>query len=329
VVVPKIVYDELAAVYEREVVKRSVQFVRAKNSLTSILLKSKVPDVSITAKDEVNSYLEHVKRVLEVKDNEIFDYKESYLHDVVNRAINRRRPCTDRGEEIRDAILWHCVLDIAQETGDKRAILISNNTKQFADGTEDLHADLLQESGERGVTVKYFPSLDSFVKHHASQIEFITEEWILERISTDEILRRAPELIESLASIRLSDSLDDEEYPTGYINVTHASSLDLDTFYVYEMSDGSFRVEASFEGEIEAECEIEKVTTKEEYDYDWSDAYEVTFSNGMYDFEPTIRTQRQLKSICKYVYPCVAITVDIIVREKAITQWHVVHGELT
>lgn len=321
VILPRIVYDELTANYEREIGKRLNQFLRAKGSLASILLKPTLPDANISAKDEVALYLEHIKRTLEVKDEEIFDYKESYLHDVINRAIHRKRPCTDRGEEIRDAILWHSVLDIAQEDVDKKAIFISNNTKQFTSGNEELHSELLEEASKRCVTIKYFTSLDSFAKHHASQIDFITKEWLLESISTDEVLEKAQDLIESLAEMKLSKSLNEEEYPTGYINITQAS-IDIDTFYVYEMSDGSFRIEASFKGEVEAECEVEKIIIQEAYDED------VTFVNGMYNYEPIIRSKRQVKAVYKYIHPVISLTVDITVQDSSITRWEIIISEL-
>ncbi len=62
---------------------------------------------------------------------------------------------------------------------------------------------------------------------------------------------------------KLSDSFldEDEASSTGYFNPTQGT-LEVEKFYVYEMSDGSLRVEATFTGEIEVECEVEKVKRK-------------------------------------------------------------------
>ncbi|MBK8812714.1 MAG: DUF4935 domain-containing protein [Acidobacteria bacterium] len=102
VILPKIVYDELPATFEREIRRRLKDFLRAKGSLAA-LLQNSLPEVNISVEHEVASYLNFVKEKLNVGDDDIFDYKETYLHDVIERAIHRRRPCTERGEEIRVA----------------------------------------------------------------------------------------------------------------------------------------------------------------------------------------------------------------------------------
>ena len=163
-IMPKVVCDELASTYERELLERLNKFLRAKGSLADALFQASLPFVDISAESETASYLKYVKDKLEVIDEEIFDYKESYLHDVMRRAMRRRRPCTERGEEIRDAVLWHSVLDIAQEAPDKTVVFISHNTKQFASGDNSLHPELLEDCSERGSTVKYYSSLESVRK---------------------------------------------------------------------------------------------------------------------------------------------------------------------
>lgn len=327
-IMPKIVYDELAATYERELLSRLNQFLKARGSLTAALAQTRVPNIEIIPESEVSSYLNHLKDKLSVRDEEIFDYKESYLHDVVHRAIRRKRPCTDRGEEIRDAILWHSVLDIAQESSDKTVIFISQNTKQFSQGDGALHPDLLRDCSERAVTVKYFTSLDDFAKQHASVIEFINEEWLLASIDMDNVLEEAQKIIEVYAERslerKLSDSFnrhDQEQSSTGYFN-PQQGSLNVETFYVYEMSDGSLRVEASFVGEVEVECEVEKILRQEVYDYE----YEYDFASGEYDYVPLSRQRTEVKHEYVYVYPEVSLNLEMIVRDKSVVSWKVIDG---
>jgi hypothetical protein len=326
---PKIVYDEVAATYERELLNRLNQFAKAKGSLTAALAKTRLPNIEIIPESEVSSYLNHLKEILGIKDGEIFDYKESYLHDVMDRAIRRKRPCTDRGEEIRDAILWHSVLDIAQESPDKTVIFISQNTKQFSQGDGTLHPDLLRDCSERAVTIKYFTSLDDFGKQHASIIEFINEEWLLASIDMDKVLGKAQKIVEGYAERSLerklsnSFNLYDEEWSsTGYFN-PQQGSFNVETFYVYEMSDGSLRVEASFVGEVEVECEVEKRFRIEEYDYE----YEYDFVSREYEYVPMTRHhRREVKYEYVYVYPEVSLDLEIIVRDKAVTSWKILDG---
>ena len=328
IILPKIVYDELAATYERELSKRLRDYMRANGSLAAALSQTKLPTINISIENEVTSYMQYVKDTLGVKDEEIFDYKDSYLHDVIERAIHRKRPCTERGEEIRDAVLWHSVLDIALKVPDKTLIFVSKNIKQFTLSENTLHPDLLDDCSKRGVIVKYFISLDAFAKEHASTIDFITNKWLIDSIGEDKILKTAQDIIERYAKRslehELSDSLyNEEKSSTGYFNVSQ-SSLDVENFYVYEMSDGSLRVEASLSGEIEVECEVEKVAKKEEYDYD----YEYNSSTGKYEYNPVIRYRREVKTEFIYVYPEVSLNLEIIVRDKAVIYWGVVDSTI-
>jgi hypothetical protein len=60
---------------------------------------------------------------------------------------------------------------------------ISANTKEFAIGDPlSLQQALLDDIASLGVAVHYFPSLENFLKSHASTIEHITIAWIEQRI---------------------------------------------------------------------------------------------------------------------------------------------------
>lgn len=326
-VLPKIVIDELTANYEREFISRFNQYLRSKGSFIALYHK-KFPEINITIKDEVKYYIDYVKNKFKVKDKEIYNYKESYLNDVIERAIRRRRPCSDRGEEIRDAILWLSILDIAQEIPDKTVTFISQNKKQFALGDDELHPDLKQECSDRDITIRYFSSLDNFAKYHASIIDFITEEWILASIGVDEILEESFDIIESFAereldyelsnSFRYHDSA--ERSSTGYFKLIQGS-LDVQNFYVYEMNDNSLRIEAILEGEIEVECEVEKVLKREEYDHD----YEYDSSSQEYEYIPVMRQRKEINHEYIYVYPEVLLNIEILVRDRKISKWKVIN----
>lgn len=324
VILPKIVYDELEATYERHLSMLVNCFIRAKGSLAAVLSQTQLPDINVSIMKEVASYMTYMKNTLGVEDADIFDYKESYLHDVIERAIHRKRPCTDRGEEIRDAVLWQCVLDIANDAPDKTLVFISENKKQFTLGADTLHPELLEDCSKRGVIVKYFKSLDEFAKEHASTIDFITNKWLLESIDGDKILKKASNSIEYYAKLILERKFLDfqhvgEKSSTGYFNIIHGS-LDIVNFYVYEMSDGSFRVEAKLTGEVEVECEVEMIDIKKEYDYD----YGYAFTSDDYDYTPVIRKRREFMTDFIYVYPEVSLNLELIIRDKAVISWEVV-----
>jgi hypothetical protein len=137
IVLSKIVVDELAANYERLIRKHLSSLQDAAKALETFTFDVAAPQIAVDINDQVGRYLRFVKTRLGVQDRDVVGYKEGYLEEVLNRAIKRRKPCTDRGEEIRDAILWISILDTAESSGDK-VVFISRNTKQFASSKSTL-----------------------------------------------------------------------------------------------------------------------------------------------------------------------------------------------
>lgn len=177
IILPKIVYNELEALYKRELIDNNSRFKNARSVLGRMLINNNIPDYIIEIDAQVNAYLKYVKEVLNVSDKDIVGYKDSYLEEVVRRASYRIKPCTDRGEETRDVLVWLTILDVAAIKSDQMLVFISKNIKEFA-LDENLHPDLLKECNDRNVKIKYYNSLQKFVEDHASKIDYITPEWI-------------------------------------------------------------------------------------------------------------------------------------------------------
>lgn len=304
VILPRIVYDEVLISYERELKSRHEQYIKIKNSLSGII-QGTLAETNVSPEEEVVSYEKYLKKKLRIKDEDIFDYKETYLHDVMDRAMRRKRPCTERGEEIRDAVLWLSILDIAEKDHDRSVIFISNNKKQFALDNDSLHPSLLTECGERDLKVIYFSSLDNFAIEHASHIDFITEEWLLKALDLDKVLESSN--IEYYLKRKLSSILPEDEIPTGHITLIQCP-LAINYFYVYEMTDGSIKVEMEVGGEAEIECELEDHLPVEGY------------------IPEGFRGHIQYKYEC--FYPIVELTLDITIKDKEVKDWNVIDQEV-
>ncbi len=322
-VLTRIVNDELRALYERELKSRNDKFVEAKRSLESIITTTRLPEYEGLLSLEADEYMACVYKTLSINPDEIFEYKETYLHDVVERAIRRRRPCSDRGEEMRDAILWHSVLDIAFDSFEKEVVFISQNIKQFAAGDKNLrlHPDLADDCKNRGVVVDYFDSLDSFAAKHAVKIDFLTEDWLTASLDSRLILDKAESIIERDANRRIESTeikgVVGTPSSTGYFN-RQTDTLDIDDFYVYEMSDQSLRVMITYYGEVEVECEVEVVVEKDDIDYEheydpWTGQIEL--------IKPIIRHRKDIDVRYLYVYPDVQLQVEALVRNNQIESW--------
>jgi hypothetical protein len=296
-VLPRIVHDELAENYRRELQNRLNKAIRAKEQLNGILLQPDLRRIELDPAAEARDYLTYVLRRLRVREGEIHEYGTDYLRDVLERAIQRRRPCTDRGEEIRDAVLWQSVLEIAQAT-QERVAFISKNTDQFTADRIALHPDLAAEAATHGIEIEYFASLEEFAKRHATRIAFITKEWLEARIDPDLVYDAVfDKAVETAAEIAHRRAGIAEEVLGSYSNA--GGGVELDEFFVYEMSSGEHRVEAVWYGHAEVEYDVE---------VDGLD----TFSYGRGD-----RRTRTAEVVLR-------ATVEAIIKDGALTDWRVV-----
>jgi hypothetical protein len=250
---PRIVHDEILGNYERELRTRFATVLRARQQLNGLSLKPDLKKLELDVAGAVNAYAAHLKQVLRIKDSAILEYRPNYLDDALSRAVRRQRPCSDRGEEIRDAILWQSILDAAK-TYDRPILFISKNTKQFALEREELHPDLATEAAERGAQVSYFPSIEDFAKKHATRIAFITKEWLEEQIDADSLLDSLRDEIVDAALISpvLGRYFGEEDKEIESVT----GSLEVEDFFVYDMGSQRFRVEANWWGHSEVEQSI-------------------------------------------------------------------------
>jgi hypothetical protein len=318
ITLPKVVYQELRANFERELRSRLNSYVSSKGSLGSILQREITGPLEVDIEKEVNEYLDGFKHKWQILDSEITEYTPSHLELAIERAVRRRKPCNDKGEEIRDAILWQMVLATAELAENKTVVFVSRNTRQFAGADGTLHPDLAAECQLSGVTVRYFPSLDSFAKEHASRVAFVTDQWLRDRLPLAELVEKARALIERYVE-RYAENAVSSGSPTGYVNMI-AGAVDVDSFFVYEMTDGSLKVEVSLNGEVEVECEVERTVVRADWDYD----YQYDRATGEYEYVPVYSDRSDVETRIEILQPELSMRLDATVVNGVLTEWAVV-----
>jgi hypothetical protein len=316
--IPRIVHDELAANYERVLAERFGKLIRAREQLNGIRLTPKGEREELDLATAVREYMQHVRQRLNVTESEIHEYGDHYLRDAVERAIRRRKPCTDRGEEIRDALLWQSVLDIAAKTT-APVLLISRNTSHFADAGNTLHPELLAEAQSAGRKIGYLPSLEEFAKQHATPIAFITPSWLQERISSDAILERAERAMRGVVERHNWARGAEVVHMASDWTVTHGE-LEVSELFVYVMSDGTFRVESTWGGSIEIEREIEVEEELEEVEWAW----QYDSASDEMEYRPVPRTRFRTRTRARAAAFNVVAVVDSVVENGAVATWDVV-----
>lgn len=306
IIVPQIVYQEIIALYERELKERFEKFKRCKENLEGISIGKIKQDFIIDLEEEVERYADFFKDKLKIRKEDIVPYKDSYLGEIVKRSVDRIKPCSDNGKEFRDVLLWLTVLDIAKSPNSKEAILISNNTHEFSSDGVSLHPVLLDEAKQAGLSIKYFKSLDQFIEAHAVKIEFITREWLKSELSIEKVDKLILRKLEKYDEERLLEWAEDREdaRTTGYFNPI-TPNVDIDDFYIYEKTDGSYYVEIAYCGEVEIEFEFEY-----EEDYD----------------DEIFRYRTQTKTKC--LYKEISVTFGIEIKDKKISDYEIIDWEL-
>jgi hypothetical protein len=262
VVVPEIIELELLAQLEREL---SRQHDIAKRALGRIkdLSSLHIPplpklDVGQAAHDRLHSTF----RALRVAyTRNIAPVRGEYLREVLRRAVRRERPCSDRGEEIRDAVIWLGLLDLRANVDRIHVAFISANTKQFADENGRLHPDLQKEADQRGVEVHYYPGLDEFIKDHATKGTHITAKWLKRHLPEGKVAEFAKQQFRSQF---LSDFREwvKEESPraTGKFEIKSVRASLVD-YWVYRLADQSFELRGYYQTTVVLDVELASEST--------------------------------------------------------------------
>jgi len=186
------------------------------------------------------------------------------LSEVIRRALERIPPCSGKGEEIRDAIIWLNLLEFCKKY-DHKIAFISANTNEFADSnTEILRAELLEDIKNYEINLSYFKSLDYFLKKHAEPVAHITSEWIRARLDTDKVEHLISENQKSGAHIsKISNyyKICKIEYRGRYIPIGEPNIYQIDVefkdFYVWKFDDQHIEISLIFNAYIEADIDCE------------------------------------------------------------------------
>lgn len=256
-VIPRIILDETAGLYGRTLTERvdylNKSLVSVNSALTGKHLTLQPPVIDISTK--VEQYKHFIIERFKVREGHILPYKNEFLPEIAARAINRRKPCGDKGQGFRDALIWLTIKDYAKQADEHQIVFISNNIEDFANTEKSgLHQSLLDECNEIGITINYFKTVREFIEKLSTKIDFITYDWLAENL--DETL--ISEISIDLMNIRRSSSITSwferktGEHCTDY-NVLCCYLNNTRDLYVYEMSDNSLFVNVVVEAEIEVE----------------------------------------------------------------------------
>ena len=214
-VVCKVVWDEIRVKYlekiKGDVARVSSAWQELSKTQMTVARKPDMPD----PERELEYFLDRIKNPGKgVRIVFYTDYSRIDVDEIVRRGVNRIRPASDTGEELRDVILWLHALDYAKQKS--RSIAFISHDKRFSEETEaendvrtkktaqrpeeieddpnthkeyKLHRDLADDASKSGVGVKFYRSLAAFNKLNtlddfSATLDWLKEKGVLEKVNS-------------------------------------------------------------------------------------------------------------------------------------------------
>ncbi|OEJ99172.1 hypothetical protein A8C32_08335 [Flavivirga aquatica] len=163
----EIVRLELRRQFQKEIEEKNRIIKKIIKGSKRLKLESEISEISISKQF---TKFDKFYNKLKMYDNFcILKYKNDFLPDIVDRAINRRKPFTEEKSELKDAIIWKTYSEYVETNNSTDCILLTNNTSDFCEKKDKskIHAELITDTNKFSVVNKSF----EFIKNYASVLE--------------------------------------------------------------------------------------------------------------------------------------------------------------
>ncbi len=185
-VIPEMTYNEVLARYQDRLSSVSKAARGAWTTLQKVGINSRIdfPELDINHEvSDLGNLL--INPTPGVKVLLYDDYSGVSIKEVAQRGISRKCPANEKGEELRDVILWLVVLQYATQSSATVAFVSGDKTFQDNEGALD---PSLREDVERAqVKINFYPLIRDFVKGNALEVEPIQQSVLAPHISVDEL----------------------------------------------------------------------------------------------------------------------------------------------
>ena len=256
-ILPEVILLEVEQKYKEELIECLEQQKKSTHNLNLLQhsVKKRIKNVEIDIEKQTKSYIKYLRNKLNILQPQILPYKNEYLPELLNRAITKTKPFQKEDKGFRDTIIWLTLKDYCKSIDSNQLIFISTNRNDFGTPTENsqLNQSLLQECNESNIKINYFNSVNDFVEKHSTKIDFITSEWIDEKLDETVVVDLLWDKLEneSMYSRKVwaerfhdFDRFDD-------IEITSLNPYEKDDIHVYEMIDGTLVVNVTIIVEVE------------------------------------------------------------------------------
>ncbi|BAP14712.1 hypothetical protein AS19_18610 [Alcanivorax sp. NBRC 101098] len=184
---------------------------------------------------------------------EIIYPEQDMLDELIDRAVDKIKPFSEKKEEFRDAVIWLSCIRFSQSISCEKTYFISKNISDFCEkkGSEDLHKDLKRDCPNAQLKTSIHDFLSAEEEHLLQQLEkapvIAMQSWLEEEaFDEDSVTQLLQDHLYSTLSGEISAIVDGWEpsdfYPnvhTGYIQSYERDEL--------KVVDGSLSFDVSSE----------------------------------------------------------------------------------
>ena len=194
----------------------------------------------------------------------ILDYPNTTHENLAMRAIARRKPFKNNGVGYLDTLIWETTLKLALSV-DGQVTLLSNNKSDFGDAQGDLHADLIEELTDQGLSpnkVILVLSLADFINRYVlptlpkDSLEGITE--VFSQANFEEQLREEIEELYTQIEWEHEEFGLEKEHEREEVSFSRINKFaDLKLKDVRRVSPGRFLLNLNVEMDCDLDVDIE------------------------------------------------------------------------
>jgi hypothetical protein len=163
----EIVRLELRRQFQKELENKNKELEKIIKELNRLKVER---EISIILIDEHLKKFDNFYKRLNSYDNfYILQCNNDFLPDIIERAINRKKPFTEEKSELKDAIIWKTYSDYVERNNTLDCILLTNNTSDFCDKKDKskIHSDLAADTNKFSVVNSSY----DFIKTNAPVLE--------------------------------------------------------------------------------------------------------------------------------------------------------------
>lgn len=257
----EIVLQELRRQYHSELKLKIKEIEKLKKE--SKRLKIQVEYQEIVIEDNLKHFDEFYQELEHLDSFVVLKYKNEFLPNIVDRAIHRKMPFTEKKSELKDAVIWLTYANFVESNDTKDCVLLTNNTSDFCTKSvkSKVHPDLEKDS-ERFLVVNsswdfiktYSPTLESaehqfltYIGHISFNKEYVTE------LLDDNFLDAIKELVHSkvdrisLSEVLPYDYIVDAQFIGYDVSILELQSFETEVVYDKLLVSGALLVNCETE----------------------------------------------------------------------------------